>query len=314
MLQREMRLFRLGIFALVILLACASFNGLACELDLRSKKVKLYFPPKMDTKQAELDYAYQLLHKVLEVSEARYGPCELELVNNALSLKRIEHLLEQGEELHVGSFTVTQERDKRFEAVPIPISYGLRGYRLLLIKKGNQSKFEGIKDLQQLSTFTAGQGDGWADSSILQYNKLPVVEAGSISTIIDMLTYNRFDYFPRGALETVTELNKYIDKPVQLEAGLVLIYPSLSVFYVNKANEKLKERLAFGLNILFESGQFRQFFENNQTAKTALDILDLNNRTSLFLCNPYLPDWVPLNKQEYWLQPWPDYVNDNKCL
>ena len=102
------------------------------------------------------------------------------------------------------------------------------------------SRVENLKDLQK---FTAGQGIGWADVDILKHNELPVITTGSIKTLIDMLAYGRFDYFPRGALQIITEITAYKDKAVEVEPTLLLRYPSMTALYVNQSNDSLAERL-----------------------------------------------------------------------
>lgn len=282
-------------------------------MDLKSKETRLYFPPKLSSINTEQDYVYQLLQLALANSESRYGKCSLHLLDNKLPLKRIEHMLGFDRGIDIGAFTVTEDREQRFLPIRIPISKGLRGYRVSFIKKGDQTRFDGVNQVRDLKNFTAGQGDGWADSKIFKYNNLPVVEAGSINTIIDMLSYQRFDYFPRGALESVFELDEFKNKPVELESNLLLIYPSLTVFYVNKDNKLLRDRLEFGLNTAIDNGQFEQFFNSHPISVEALTLLNLDKRKKLFLCNPYLPKWVPLMQDKYWLQPWPEHVHKDQC-
>jgi hypothetical protein len=299
---------------LLSLLFCSIlFKSLACEYDQRSQQTILTFPSKMDSINPELEYTYELLKRIVQNSVERYGPCKLVLSRQKTPLKRIERQLELGQNIDVAAFTVSSQRDKRFLAVPIPISMGLRGYRLLLIKEGEQNRFDGIRTVNELAIMTAGVGHGWMDSKIMRYNALPVLEAGSIPTIIDMLTHSRFDYFPRGALEAVTEINRYSKKRIALEKQLLLVYPSLSVLYVNKTNSKLLERLTYGLQRMLDSGAFSQFFDSHPTSRKAKSILNVNNRKLIYLCNPYLPSWVPLQTSNYWLLPWPEHVYPENC-
>ncbi|MCF2949594.1 hypothetical protein L0668_15845 [Paraglaciecola aquimarina] len=285
----------------------------ACELVNNENEKVLVFPPKSDSLQPEKDYIFQLLKLVLQKSEDKYGPCIAKLHKYKLPLARIELYLENNHLLNVVALTANTLRDERFRPVPIPISKGLMGYRLFIIRNDAQEKFNNVNSLQDLQNFVAGQGIGWPDVDVLNQNNLPVQEAGSIKTLIDMLVHERFDYFPRGSLQIITELNTYGDKPVQIEKHLVLRYPSLTAFYVNKQNEGLAERLEYGLNKTIDDGSFDQFFFSHPSSIEAVANLDLKNKTVLQICNPILPKWVPINQNKYWLEPWPKDFQNTGC-
>lgn len=298
----------------VLLLMClVTLNVYACQLDPRLQKTTLKFPAKANTWAPELDYAYQLLERVIAIGTDQFGDCQLVLVDDQLSLKRIEHQLEHDSNIDLAVLTVSQARDERFRVIPTPLSGGLRGYRLLLISTDSQPQFSLVKSLSDLSALTAGQGHGWADSKILQFNQLKVVEAGSVTTLVDMLSRKRFNYFPRGALEAVVEEQKYGDKGVIIESDLVLIYPSMTAFYVKKSNTQLAKRIEYGLGKMMENGEFKRFMANHSTSASAFKVLDLERRNKIYLCNPFLPSWVPLAKDEYWLHPWPKSFIEQDC-
>jgi hypothetical protein len=250
---------------------------------------------------------------VLLKSNDKYGPCTAKLLDHKLPLARMELYLQKGHLIHTVALTAHIDRDKRFTPVPLPISKGLMGYRLFLIRKGEQHRFKDIESITDLQQFVAGQGIGWADVSVLEANGLPVQKAGSIKTLIDMLVHKRFDYFPRGSLQVITELNTYSDKPVQIENHLVLRYPSLTAFYVKKENTALAERLEFGLKKAIDDGSFDKFFYNHPSSVKAMENIDLQNRTILKICNPGLPNWVPISTDKYWIEPWPQNFQQASC-
>ncbi|MDT0602525.1 hypothetical protein [Thalassotalea castellviae] len=290
-----------------------SFNARACNLVEAENKYILMFPPKFDSLSPKHDYIFQLLQLILKKSKPKYGLCEVQLLDQRLPLKRMEKYLKNKHLIDVVALTVNKQRDKKFLPITIPISKGLMGYRLFMIRKGDTEKFANISDLSGLSTFLAGQGIGWADVEILEHNKLPVVTGGSVKTLIDMLAYNRFDYFPRGALQMMAELNNYKDKAVQLETTLALAYPSMTALYVHKSNKHLAERLEFGLKKAIEDGSFDKFFYSHPSSVKALEFINFEQRQIIQICNPILPTWVPIEKKQYWLHPWPDNIRKNKC-
>ncbi|MGL1959338.1 MAG: hypothetical protein OCD00_18775 [Colwellia sp.] len=285
----------------------------ACEQISKSDIPVLVFPPKSDSKAPEKDYIFQLIQLVLKKSANKFGPCEAKLLDHKLPLKRTEMYLQKDHLLHAAAFTVTEARNKIFLPVKVPISKGLMGYRLLMIHKKNIDMYTKVNSLSDLANFMAGQGIGWADVKILESNNLPVLTTGSIKTLIDMLTYSRFDYFPRGALQITTEITAYQNKPVTIEPRLLLRYPSMTALYVNSNNADLVQRLEYGLKEAFKDGSFDEFFYNHPSSIKALLNLELNKRKILDMCNPILPDWVPINKAEYWLEPWSERILQNNC-
>ncbi|WP_159084286.1 type 2 periplasmic-binding domain-containing protein [Saccharobesus litoralis] len=289
-------------------------SGYACEKAQGESVNSVYFPPKFDSIDPENDYVFQLLELVLEKSQDKFGKCQARLLDYKLPLKRVELYLEKNAAIQVAAFTVSVKRDERFLPVPVPISKGLMGYRLLMIKQGDAEHFANIQTLNDLSAYTAGQGIGWADADILKRNGLPVITAGSIKTLIDMLAHSRFDYFPRGALQIITELETYREKPVQIEQSLALSYPSMTAFYVNANNTALAERLEYGLNQAVSDGSFDRFFYQHPSSIDALKNINLAQRKILKICNPILPTWVPIEKHEYWLEPWPQRCLDQAEL
>ena len=61
--------------------------------------------------------------------------------------------------------------------IRIPLFKGLFGYRVLLIRKQEQARFDQINTQQDLAKFLGGQGTHWPDTLILQANGLRVTTA-----------------------------------------------------------------------------------------------------------------------------------------
>ena len=68
----------------------------------------------------------------------------------------------------------TKDMEARFKPIRIPLVKGLLGYRLFIIKQGEQYKFDGIKTFQDLTRLTAGQGRTWGDTQILANAGIPL--------------------------------------------------------------------------------------------------------------------------------------------
>ncbi len=277
----------------------------ACQITKGASVPILVFPPKYKAKRPAEDYIFRLIQLALKASEDKYGPCEARLLGYDLPLKRMELYLEKNLNIDVVSLTVKEKRDKRFRAVRIPIAKGMVGLRVFLIRRGEQHRFSSISNLSELKTMVAGQGKGWVDEAILQYNGIEVLASGNVTTLQDMLVAGRFDYYPRGALQLIPEMKIYENMPIDVEQKLILSYPSMTAFYVNKYRPELAERLEYGLRKVIRNGSFDDLFYSHPTTVKALENLNIDKRTVIKLCNPKMPEWMPVDVDEYWLHPWP---------
>lgn len=297
-------------------LSCLLFADVAfaCEKRPGEAQEVLIFPPKYKALHPSEDYAFKVVQLALAESEEKYGPCVARLLERELPVKRMELYLENDQNIHVVSLTVSHKRDKRFLPVRIPIAKGLIGFRMLLIREGEQARFTAVQGKSDLVAFTAGQGQDWVDTHILRKNGLPVVTTENIPSLFEMLLHKRFDYFPRGALQVTAEEQIFGDQPIVVEPTLALSYPSMTAIYVNKRNKKLAERLEYGLKRAYASGSFNRLFYSHPAIVEALAQLDLKKRTIIQICNPYLPEWVPMDVDQYWLQPWPPHLQASDCV
>lgn len=165
----------LFVFIGMFLFNLLPFNqALACESETKNQQNTLTFPPKPDSADPENDYVFQLLKLILAKSNDKYGPCIAKLLDHKLPLARMELYLAKGHLIQTVALTANIKRDERFTPIPIPVSKGLMGYRLFLIRKGDQDRFKKVGSITDLQQFVAGQGIGWADVKVLEENGLPV--------------------------------------------------------------------------------------------------------------------------------------------
>jgi len=299
------------IISIIWLNLILSMPSYGCEqLDDFEYPVLLLSTP-FDPKETKANYVYNLLALILQKSNDKFGLCKVHLIGRKEVLKRLEMNLQHNTLIHVTPLTVTEQRDKRFIAVPIPIYKGLMGHRLFMVRRSEKDKFAQVDSIDDLKYFIAGQGLGWSDVDILKYNGMSVTTSGSIKTLIDMLAYGRFDYFPRGAHEIIKEFKTYPNDLVVLEPYLVLKYPSMTALYVNMNKPLLAKRLTYGFIKAVEDGSFDVFF--NTQPRSVQAFAHLKNRKIIEICNPLLPAWVPLDKAEYWLTPWSMKIINKKC-
>lgn len=207
-------------------------------------------------------------------------------------------------QLDVVWYATTNDLEERLQPIRICIYRGLLGYRVLMIKTGTQSKFDGIKTLEDLKRVSLGQGRFWADTNVLTANNLNVVKVLKYESLFYMLDGGRFDAFPRGAHEPWSEMQRYPKLALDVEQNLLLSYTNPFYFFVNKSNTKLAADIERGLRIAIEDGSFNEYFLNDPTVKDVMAKANLNNRTLIRLENPGLPPKTPVDDKSLWFDPY----------
>ncbi|MGD8176548.1 substrate-binding periplasmic protein [Marinimicrobium sp. ARAG 43.8] len=192
-------------------------------------------------------------------------------------------------------------RERVLEPVRIPLTKGVIGWRLLLVRSGDRDRFAPVESVSDLQSMTAVQGHDWPDSDILERNGLKVLRTPSWEGMHRMLHAGRVDYFPRSVAEVWGERPLFQNLDVIVEPHLVLVYPSAYYFFVSQQNTALAEALRQGLEKAIEDGSFDRLFMAH--FGDMLERADLKNRTLLRLENPLLTPETPLDRQELWYQP-----------
>jgi ABC-type amino acid transport substrate-binding protein len=199
-------------------------------------------------------------------------------------------------------WTVTsKEREQQVLPIRIPIDKGVLGWRLLLVTKGHAEQFKGVKNVEALKAFTAGQGHDWPDTEILQSNGIQVLTSPNFESLFLMLEAGRFHYFPRSLREIWREADQHANQDMMVEPYLALHYPSAHYFFVNKNNTKLAAALRKGLEMAIADGSFDKLF--HEYHDKAIKLSDFKNRTIIELKNPGLPVGTPLDRKELWFSP-----------
>ncbi len=225
-----------------------------------------------------------------------------ETVPNTSEERMVSMLMDK--QLDVVWYATTNELEEKLQPIYIPIYRGLLGYRILMIKKGSQHKFDGIKTLEDLRSVSLGQGHFWADTNVLTANGLNVVKVLKYEGLFYMLDGERFDAFPRGAHEPWSEMQRYPNLELEVEKNLLLAYTNPFYFFVNKDNTKLAQAIERGLRLAIEDGSFNEYFFNDPTVKDVMTKANLKNRTLIKLENPGLPKKTPLDDPTLWFNPY----------
>jgi ABC-type amino acid transport substrate-binding protein len=205
--------------------------------------------------------------------------------------------LEAGRTIDVAPMPSSPEREARLLPIRIPINKGVLGWRLGLIRKGDQGLFAGIKTLEDLKRVRLAQGQDWPDTQILQANGINVITAPRYEGLFKMLVVKRFDYFPRSIMEIWDE---QADNPdtLEVESHLALHYFYDAYFMVNRKSTRLAQDIREGLEKAIANGSFDKLFQ--QYYGDRLREAHLETRTVIELKNPLLTPGTPSDRPELW--------------
>jgi hypothetical protein len=210
------------------------------------------------------------------------------------------------DELDIVWYATTNEFEERMLPIRICIFKGLLGYRVLMIKKGTQHKFNGIKTIDDLRRVSLGQGTMWADTNVLVANQLNVVKVMKYDSLFFMLDGDRFDAFPRGVHEPWNEMAGRPTLQLDVEENLLLSYTNPFYFFVNKSNPELARDIERGFRIALEDGSFDEYLRNDPSVGAALTKANLKDRIIIPLKNPSLPPKTPVDDKSLWFDPYSD--------
>lgn len=231
----------------------------------------------------------EMLCLALEKTKAEYGDYECLPSSKTMPKKRFFLELEKPKhEINVLWNPTSKEMEQRFTPIRISLRKDLLGYRVALILKENQSKIDQVKTLKDLEKLSFGQGLDWIDNVIYQAHGITVVQA-QYGQLIKMLSVRRFDMFPRGVGEILSEYaTNSKDYPnLAIEKNLLIYYPFPYYFFFNREDKMLRERIEAGLRKMQKDGSFDAIF--NKYHLPAIEKLKLKERRIIRLENPLLP-------------------------
>ena len=227
-------------------------------------------------------YFYRVLELVLQKTEAQWGAAQIKQLEYRPEDKRLRSALMLGKVDVLWSPT-SVDFEQQMLPVRISLLKELNNYRLLLIRKNEQPTFSAVQSIDDLRKLKGGMSSQWTDAKIMEYNKLPLVQAVGYGKLFKMLAAKRFDYFSRGLYQIQSEVNFYPELELQIEQELMLSYPNNVYFFVNKNNTDLAKRLEAGLNIALRDGSFDKFFNSIPRYQWGMALLKKHQRRVITL-------------------------------
>lgn len=262
-------------------------------------------PYVVDVPTAAIDGEYfaDLLALVLNASKAPDERIDIRFATDQLSQARWLAAVAQSKGNAIIWTMTSKAREETLRTIRFPLIKGLMGYRVLVIRKGDEAKFVKVKTKEDLMKLSAGQGMHWPDTDILRANNFYIVEAMAKENLYKMLAAKRFDFFPRGISEISVEQDLIDSQRLRVEPHILLHYPTDVYFFVNKNNTELATRLEKGWSIILKNGEFEKFFLSFERMKAAIDMLNKHDYQIIELENPFLSEDTLKASKPYWFEP-----------
>lgn len=273
----------------ILLLLCLWLNGLA----LAAGPTVVHYP-RVDGDGEQGDYGIALLQLALAKAGGHYR-AELSPARMQQNRALVELQSGAGRIDVVGTMT-SAEREARLLPVRIPLTRGLIGWRIALLRADRKELLQSVKNLDELRHYTSGQGQDWPDLQILRHSGVTVQPAVVYSTMFGMLNAGRIDWAPRSVNEIWAEAARHPELAV--DPYVAVQYPTTDYFFVNRNNPALAEELRVGLEAALADGSFEKLFYAHYGEQIRRARLD--KRVLIHLPNPLLTPETPLQRKELW--------------
>lgn len=239
---------------------------------------------------ARQSYETALLQACLNATNDEYGAVKVRVDNTDYPSADDEaNIFTCGIDILVTVAGNVKFKDKQKLVIPQPLTKGLLGYRLLLVRDEFLTKFAQINKPQELQALTIGIPQTWADADLFRHNRYKVLEQGTLDDLFLLLIDGTFDYVALGVNE-IEEIFHHRAVPIggiSIEPSLMLYYPFPLVFYVNPNNPVLAQRIKKGLEVIALNGKHEALFSRHHG--DVVQRLNLRNRNIFALANPILP-------------------------
>lgn len=250
----------------------------SCAYADKQRPLRLIVPTRDVATTADANFFYPLLNLALKKTEATDGPFVTEYYPHSLSSARILTKLKNNDGMHVVWTSTSADRERDFRFVPISLLMELSDYRVMLIRKDDQSRFNAVTTLDELRKFKVGIGGHWPDAKLLQNNGFHITTSIYYESLFKMLVADRFDMFPRGLFEAWDDYEQHKDMNIAVEEKLLLHYPAPFYFFVNKNNEALADRIERGLRIAMEDGSYKELMMSMPAFKRGMEEFEAHTR------------------------------------
>ncbi|HEY7772951.1 MAG TPA: hypothetical protein VIC26_07205 [Marinagarivorans sp.] len=212
------------------------------------------------------------IERSLELTKKEYGEYQLAYYPTTSSDERIEKLSRDGEQLHLYFSTpkILDDTQQSHTDIDIPFLTNALGLRVILTKKQRASRFDHIKNHEDLRDFYAGIGHTWAAKKIFEHRGIPFRQALLTEKLLPMLEKDRFDYIAISTLDDIESLGPIKDNQVTALDNLMLYYPIPVQLHISNTRPELVSRLKKGLERFISSGEATALIDAEMSERNIL--------------------------------------------
>jgi hypothetical protein len=192
----------------------------------------------------------------------------------------------------------SKERESKLLPIRIPITKGLIGWRVPVVKASRIHQFDHVDSLADLKRFRAVQGHDWPDLAILRHNGLTAHSVSAHESLFSTLSTGRVDYLPLSLIEAQGAIKGR--EGLAIDPNIVIHYTAAVYFFVNPRNGALAEEVRRGLEASIADGSFDRLFYHHFA--DAIRQARLSGRRIIELDNPVLPAATPLERRQLWFR------------
>jgi len=280
------------LIALISIFVFSSLSHLAtaksCDLEISHKKISV------EKEQLVQDLI------ALSLSKTNYTPCFIEnKYKQSLARRVFDVSVGRARLTWTGSSPTAEEH---LRAIRIPVFKGLLSHRILIIRKGDQEKFDNIQKLNDFRILTAGAASRWVDRFVLESAGIKVAVTSGPSQLWPMLAKGRFDYMSFGMIEAWQHFPEHSDH-LAVEEKLILHYPIAFYIYVNKDDDTLYEAIKNGMEAAIKDGSYDKLLFGSKIIQDAIKKTNIKSRRFIYIDMPDIPKDTPFDRKELWVDP-----------
>ncbi len=236
-----------------------------------AEPIKLVVPGFQYKDRPESRYFYRLLELALRKTQEPGGSFTIETYPGNMTGARSTEEVKNNGVVNLLWNATSPARERELLPVRVSLLRELNNFRVLVIRKGDQARFDQVRSLDDLRALRAGVGTQWPDNAVYARNRLPVVNGLKHESLYRMLAVNRFDYFARGLFEVGAEMALPENHDLTIENDIMLYYHMPFYFFVNRNNTALAERLERGLRMAQADGSFDRLLLSVPNFRRGLD-------------------------------------------
>ncbi|WP_432452335.1 MULTISPECIES: hypothetical protein [unclassified Agarivorans] len=249
--------------------------------------------------RAEYDIA--LFRLALDKTVSTHGEYQLNIIPNMNTSRGLKAALANTWPNFFTKQSVSKKRLEQLSYVDFPVDLGVVGYRIFFVSPQAKDKLDEVENIEQLKSFTIGQGIGWLDSEILKHNGFRVILGSPYESLFKMVAKGRFDLFSRGSNEIYAEYQVHQSiGDLLIDKRLALYYPLPRFFFSHHSNVEATQRIKQGLLMAYDDGSLMKLW--NQYYADSIRLVELKNRKIFQIENPFLQG-IDNSYQQYIYQP-----------